>query len=104
MASFKLLNYAGTGGEARAGILVAGERVLDLREALPTEAWAISTLSVLNAWDSALPVLRSLAANPVGALRPLTSVRLRAPLLYPPAIYCTGANYKAHAKEMNAED
>jgi 2-keto-4-pentenoate hydratase/2-oxohepta-3-ene-1,7-dioic acid hydratase in catechol pathway len=31
-------------------------------------------------------------------------VRLLAPLLYPPAIYCTGANYKAHAKEMNAED
>jgi 2-keto-4-pentenoate hydratase/2-oxohepta-3-ene-1,7-dioic acid hydratase in catechol pathway len=30
-------------------------------------------------------------------------VRLLAPLLYPPAIYCAGANYADHAAEMSAE-
>jgi len=104
MGSFKLLNYAGAGAEARPGILISGERVLDLREALPDSGWAVSTLSVLNAWHTALPMLRSLAASPTALLRPLASLRVLAPLLYPPAIYCTGANYKAHAKEMNAED
>ncbi len=30
-------------------------------------------------------------------------MRLLAPLIFPPAIYCTGANYMAHAEEMSAE-
>ena len=103
MADFKLLNYAGKNGEARPGILVAGDTVLDLQEALPGKAWAASTLSVLGAWDEALPALRALAGAPKGAPRRLADVRLLAPLLYPPAIYCAGANYMAHAEEMSAE-
>lgn len=66
MADFKLLNYAGRNGEARPAILVGGEAVVDLQEALPGKAWAASTLAVLGAWDEALPALRSLAG--VGVL------------------------------------
>ena len=38
-----------------------------------------------------------------GPRRRLADVRLLAPLLYPPAIYCAGANYMAHAKEMSPD-
>ena len=86
MVDFALLNYAGAQGEARAGMLVGGGTVVDLQQALPGKAWTASTLAVLGAWDEALPALRTLAgAKPAGA-RPLTGVRLLAPLLYPPAI------------------
>lgn len=100
---FKLLNYAGRQGEARAAILVADNVVVDLQEALPGAAWAISTLAVLAAWDEARPALRNLAAARPGVKRLLGDVRLLAPLLYPPAIYCAGANYADHAAEMSAE-
>ena len=107
MSSFKLLNYAdanvNTKGAPRAGILVNGNSVVDLRDALPDKAWATSTLAVLNAWEEALPALHALADAPRGKQLPLASVRLLAPIYYPPAIYCTGANYMAHAEEMSAE-
>ena len=62
MPHFKLLNYADAAGSPRAGILVGGNTVIDLRDALPNAAWSASTLAVLNAWDDALPALHTLAA------------------------------------------
>ncbi len=103
MADFKLLNYGVAPEAARPGILVGADTIVDLQEALPGTPWAISTLHVLNAWAEALPVLHALADRPRQGLRPLAEVNLLAPLLYPPAIYCTGANYMAHAEEMSAE-
>ena len=103
MGSFRLLNYAGDGGEIRPGILVGGDTVVDLQQALPGAAWTASTIAVLGAWDAALPALHALADTPPKPARPLASVRLLAPLLYPPAIYCTGANYMDHAEEMSPE-
>jgi 2-keto-4-pentenoate hydratase/2-oxohepta-3-ene-1,7-dioic acid hydratase in catechol pathway len=102
MADFKLLNYAGAKGEPRPGILTGGETVVDLQDALPGKPWAASTLAVLGAWDEALPALHALAAHG-GKSRRLADVRLMAPLIYPPAIYCAGANYNAHAKEMSPD-
>ena len=102
MGSFRLLNYADAQGAPRAGILVGGDTVVDLAEALPGTAWARTTLDVLGAWEQACPALHKLAdARPDG--KPLAGVRLMAPIYYPPAIYCTGANYMAHAEEMSAE-
>jgi 2,4-didehydro-3-deoxy-L-rhamnonate hydrolase len=101
--SFKLLNYAGKRGEPHAAILAGDKGIVDLQEALPGKAWAASTLAVLSAWDEALPVLRDLAGDKQKAKRRLADVRLLAPLLYPPAIYCAGANYADHAAEMSAE-
>lgn len=94
MSDFTLLNYAGARGEPRSGIL-AGESVVDLQEALPGKAWTGSTLAVLGAWDEALPALHALAGAKPAAARRLSDVELLAPLLYPPAIYCAGANYSA---------
>jgi 2-keto-4-pentenoate hydratase/2-oxohepta-3-ene-1,7-dioic acid hydratase in catechol pathway len=102
MASFALLNYAGARGEPRPGVLVGGDTVVDLQQALPGKAWTASTLAVLGAWSEALPALHALAGTRAATKR-LSDVKLLAPLLYPPAIYCAGANYMAHAKEMSSE-
>ncbi len=102
MGSFRLLNYADAQGAPRAGILVGGNTVVDLQDALPGTAWARSTLDVLGAWELACPALHKLADSaPKG--KALAGVKLMAPIYYPPAIYCTGANYMAHAEEMSAE-
>jgi len=103
MADFKLLNYAGKSGEARAGILTGNDTVIDLQEALPGKSWAASTLATLGAWEESLPALHALAGTPQAKSRRLSDVRLMAPIIFPPAIYCTGANYMAHAEEMSAE-
>ena len=103
MADFKLLNYAGAKGEPRPAVLVGENSVVDLQEALAGKPWATSTLAVLGAWNEALPALHALAGSKPANPRRLSEVKLMAPLLYPPAIYCTGANYMAHAEEMSAE-
>src|SRR5262245_30069879 len=103
MSDFKLLNYAGANGEPRPGILAGGGAIVDLQEALPGKAWAISTLAVLAAWEEALPTLAALAQAKPGKTRRLADVQLLAPLLYPPAIYCAGANYNDHAREMSQD-
>ena len=104
MASFKLLNYSGTAASPCPAVLVGDDRVFELRQIFPNAHWTSSMLAVLNDWDAALPALREHAAKPQGPWRPLSELELEAPILYPPAIYCTGANYRAHAQEMNAED
>src|SRR5262245_41658251 len=98
MADFKLLNYADADGTPRAAILAGENSIVDLQEALPGKPWTASTLAVLRAWDEALPALKTLAGAKPAKARRLADVRLMAPLLYPPAIYCTGANYMAHAE------
>ena len=103
MADFKLLNYAGAKGEPRPAILAGESSVVDLQEALAGKAWAVSTLAVLGAWHEAMPALQALAGAKPARARRLSEVKLLAPLIYPPAIYCTGANYMAHAEEMSAE-
>lgn len=102
MADFKLLNYTGAEGEPRPGILVGDDRVLDLEQATGGAAWSGSTLDVLGDWDEACAALHALADNPAET-RPLGDVHLLAPILYPAAIYCAGANYKKHAMEMSPD-
>ena len=70
----------------------------DVRPATPT------VLDVLNDWAAAHPDLRALAAAPQARAafrgRPVESLQYMAPVLYPNAIYCAGANYKDHVAEM----
>ncbi len=103
MPDFKLLNYAGPRGEPRPAILTGGDTIVDLQDALPGKSWNASTVAAIGAWDEALPALRALAAAKISNTRRLADVRLMAPLLYPPAIYCAGANYNDHAKEMSQD-
>lgn len=105
MADFQLLNYAllTHPNDVRAGILVGSKHIVDLRNALPNAHWSSSTLGVMGAWDEALPALHALADTPPAPVARLDEVKLHAPLLYPPAIYCAAANYMAHAQEMSAD-
>lgn len=110
MTRFNLLNYADANGAARAGLGV-GEVVIDLAEAVSAHERrtgttagfsAASTLSVLDRWDAALPVLDAIAEDAGDtARRPLSEVRLLAPILYPGAIYNAISNYTEHQKEMS---
>ncbi len=105
MADFRLLNYSLLShlDEVRPGILVGHSNIFDLRDAMPSVQWSSSTLAVLNAWEESLPALHALAEAPLRSAISLDRVKLRAPLLYPPAIYCAAANYRAHAMEMSPE-
>lgn len=102
MADFKLLSYAHSTGEPRPAILIGDDRVLDVREAADGAVWANSVLSIIEHWPTACPALHKLADDPSETV-PLSHVDLLAPLLYPPVIYCAGANYKKHAMEMSPD-
>ena len=114
IAPFRLLSFAAANGRAMAGIMIEG-RVYELAALLAatSAAKAPSPLSVLDAlrdWDKMLPALtrcaQTVCAQPadfetIG--RALADTRLLAPILYPGALYCAGANYHDHLKEMTGQ-
>ncbi|MBD21104.1 MAG: 2-keto-4-pentenoate hydratase [Rhodospirillaceae bacterium] len=102
MADFKLLNYAGPNGEPKPGILIDEDQVLDLGLATNNAHWARDNIEILKNWSSSCLKLHQLAESSFQTIS-LTNVKLLAPLLFPPAIYCAGANYKKHAMEMSAD-
>lgn len=111
MAEYKLLNYADDNGRARPGLGV-GENVIDLQSAVEIyeEKGAVAgfspstTLSVLEDWDAAEPVLEAIAEAGDGVTRTLGETKLMAPLLYPNAIFNAAANYADHHAEMGNAD
>jgi 2-keto-4-pentenoate hydratase/2-oxohepta-3-ene-1,7-dioic acid hydratase in catechol pathway len=96
MASYKLVTYAGAEGP-RAGAVI-GERVCDAAK-LTGHAADATTLSILADWPAANERLTKAAGSP-GTGMPLASTRLLAPIGWPSAVYCAGANYGDHAAEM----
>jgi 2-keto-4-pentenoate hydratase/2-oxohepta-3-ene-1,7-dioic acid hydratase in catechol pathway len=96
MASYKLVTYAGANGP-RAG-LVIGDEVFDAAK-LTGRAGDCSVLEILQDWTAARERLGHAAASPVAG-QPLATTKLLAPILWPSAIYCAGANYADHAAEM----
>ncbi len=97
--SFRLLTHSRAGRPV--GAVAIGALAYDLADARPTTP---TVLSVLEDWETARADLRALAAMParLAAMRgaPLDSLVYMAPVLYPNAIYCAGANYKDHMAEM----
>jgi 2-keto-4-pentenoate hydratase/2-oxohepta-3-ene-1,7-dioic acid hydratase in catechol pathway len=95
---YKLVTYdAGKG--ARAGI-IAGDRLIDAAEATGNTAHA-TTLGILSDWAAADKTLAALAADKSTAGGPINWKQILAPVR-PAAIYCAGANYGDHVREMNA--
>jgi 2-keto-4-pentenoate hydratase/2-oxohepta-3-ene-1,7-dioic acid hydratase in catechol pathway len=100
--SYKLLSYR-TGREARAGVLI-GDTVYDAARLTGTATYAC-VIRMLEDWSRAKRALGQ-AARPIASGRrrakgmPLARVRLLAPVLYPGAIFCAGANYTDHVLEM----
>ena len=100
--SYRLLSYQ-AGRDARAGVLV-GDNVFDAAKLTANAAHA-SVLGVLRDWTRANRLLTQ-AAKRIAAGKsrvkgtPLARAKLLAPVPYPGAIFCAGANYRDHAEEM----
>ena len=95
--TYQLATYAGPGEVPRAGIVV-DQQIVDLEDD--------SVLAILQQWQERAPQLRALARQVrTGAVqratRPLSAVKLLAPVMYPGTVFCAGANYKDHVAEMS---
>jgi len=107
---FRLLSHVKENSAPRAGLLVEGQTVLDVEgflKAIGEEVDGLcptSVLSILENWDKVSPLLGEggRRKKEVGSVfaQPLAEVRLAAPILYPPNIYCAAANYVDHLNEM----
>jgi 2-keto-4-pentenoate hydratase/2-oxohepta-3-ene-1,7-dioic acid hydratase in catechol pathway len=95
MAGYRLVTYAADG--PRAGLII-GEEVFDA-VALTGHHGYSTVLGILEDWAAARERLGQATAAP-GKGRPLADTRLLAPIRWPSAIYCAGANYADHAAEM----
>jgi 2-keto-4-pentenoate hydratase/2-oxohepta-3-ene-1,7-dioic acid hydratase in catechol pathway len=100
MSSYLLVTYQSEKGP-RAGVAV-GDKLFDAA-ALTRKAAYVSMLDILNDWTSAKGTLKKAAAGAAKSKlksRPLAKAKLLAPVLWPSAIYCAGANYSDHMEEM----
>ena len=98
MASFRLLSYQSSDGP-RAGIAVR-DKVYDLATLTGRAAYQ-SVIGMLEDWANAKPLIEEMAGETAGKFsRRLDEVALLAPVLYPPTIYCAGANYSDHVANM----
>jgi 2-keto-4-pentenoate hydratase/2-oxohepta-3-ene-1,7-dioic acid hydratase in catechol pathway len=93
---YRLATYATDAG-SRAG-LVIGDEVFDAAT-LTGHSSDLTVLGILEDWTATRERLARAAAAP-GKGRPLADTRLLAPIRWPSAIYCAGANYADHAAEM----
>jgi 2-keto-4-pentenoate hydratase/2-oxohepta-3-ene-1,7-dioic acid hydratase in catechol pathway len=98
VAEYKLVSYRTAKGP-RAGVVV-DEQVYDAA-ALAGKSQYQSILDVLRDWRGADSLLREKASKPGKAKSiPLKKAKLLAPVLYPGAVFCAGANYTDHMAEM----
>ena len=99
-SGYRLLSYA-DGGKPKAGVLI-GERIVPATKLLMgVDVDATSVLGLLRAWDTVHPRLHDAAMkSKADDGMPLMQAKLDAPILYPGALFCAGANYWDHLEEM----
>jgi 2-keto-4-pentenoate hydratase/2-oxohepta-3-ene-1,7-dioic acid hydratase in catechol pathway len=97
-SEYRLLSYRDNGETVQAGMLVGDHvyRVAPLLDDIPD---ASSVIGLLKSWDKVHSRLHAAVGKCSGG-RPLSEVSLLAPILYPGALYCAGANYWDHLEEM----
>jgi 2-keto-4-pentenoate hydratase/2-oxohepta-3-ene-1,7-dioic acid hydratase in catechol pathway len=103
-AGYKLAMYKSSEGP-RAG-LVIGEDVFDAARLTGKPAYA-KVMGILADWKSAEGALKKAAAGATkgrAKRQPLKKTKLLAPVPFPSAIYCAGANYADHAAAMAARE
>src|SRR6516225_8051160 len=94
--SYRLVTYAAAAGP-RAGVVI-GDEVFDAAK-LTGRTGDATVLGLLDDRAAAAERLGKAAPAP-GTGERLAGVRLLAPIRWPSAIYCAGANYADHAAEM----
>ena len=99
---YRLVSYADA-GSPKAGVLV-GDRIVPAASLLrgADGVDASSVLGLIRSWDAAHRSFHDVTAKglPPGEGIPLTQAKLLAPILYPGALFCAGANYWDHLEEM----
>src|SRR6202167_958168 len=103
-AGYKLATYKSADGP-RAGIVV-GEEVFDAAKLTGKPNYA-TVIGILEDWKRAEGALKKAAAGASksrGKRQSLKKTKLLAPVRFPSAIYCAGANYSDHAAEMAARE
>ncbi len=97
--TYSLATYAAADGP-RAGIVI-DNTIVDV-STLTGEPSYSTIAGILADWKSAHAALNSAASakSREVARHSLQDALLLAPVLYPPAIYCAGANYADHIQEM----
>ena len=98
--TYKLATYKSDKGP-RAGVIV-DDRLYDAAALTRNSAYS-TMLDIINDWGRAKGALKKAAAGAgksKAKSRPLKGAKLLAPVLYPSAIYCAGANYTDHMMEM----
>ena len=97
---YKLVTYETVRGP-RAGV-VFDDAVFDLAELTGKSSYA-TMLGLLEDWTVAEALFEKIVSSGSSSATsssPLAKVRLLAPVLYPSAIFCAGANYSDHMSEM----
>jgi 2,4-diketo-3-deoxy-L-fuconate hydrolase len=98
--SFRLGTFS-VGGTAPFAGLVIDERVIALRDLGPPLAACATMLDVLENWERAFEALcRASSAVRPHQGRPVSELRIHAPVPKPGTIYCSGANYKKHVVDL----
>jgi 2-keto-4-pentenoate hydratase/2-oxohepta-3-ene-1,7-dioic acid hydratase in catechol pathway len=100
MPGYKLATYKSADG-ARAGLVIDDE-VFDAAKLTGKASYA-TVLGILEDWRAAQGALKNAARNIAKSrikAMPLGRTKLLAPVRWPSAIYCAGANYADHAAEM----
>jgi 2-keto-4-pentenoate hydratase/2-oxohepta-3-ene-1,7-dioic acid hydratase in catechol pathway len=103
VAEYRLVSHRDAAGAAKAGVLI-DDRVFAPARLLGDLAQTCDSTSViglLRHWGRVHPHLAAAEVDPREGL-PLAEVALDAPILYPGALYCAGANYWDHLQEMVA--
>lgn len=100
-SGYRLISYADNQGTPIAGVLIE-DRVVPATQILGDKFSTV--IDILRAWDETHQRLAKAATDSAIAQRgvPLAQVKLLAPVLYPGAFYCAGANYWDHLNEMAA--
>jgi 2-keto-4-pentenoate hydratase/2-oxohepta-3-ene-1,7-dioic acid hydratase in catechol pathway len=103
-AGYKLATYKSSDGP-RAGVVV-GDEVFDAAK-LTGKANYSTVIGILEDWKRAEGALKKAAAGAAKSRAkrlPLAKTKLLAPVRFPSAIYCAGANYADHAAAMAARE
>jgi 2-keto-4-pentenoate hydratase/2-oxohepta-3-ene-1,7-dioic acid hydratase in catechol pathway len=104
LGGYKLATYRSSEGP-RAGLII-GEDVFDAAKLTGKPAYS-SVIGILEDWKTAEGALKKAAAGAAKSRakrQPLKKTKLLAPVRFPSAIYCAGANYADHAAEMAARE